>query len=118
MISNSAKYGPLRRPTATASSQPQCQKCTAGLVDQLWTKADIARKGEKALAWALQPGVGTRQNMCVFSEYDTFHHIFFGLKCSFSFFFILYTCLTYFKILFLPERLFYQINWNVSKYDF
>ena len=44
MIQNSADYGPLRRPTATPSSQPPCQICTAGRVDQLWTKEE-RRKG-------------------------------------------------------------------------
>ena len=41
MIPNSAKYGPLRRPTATASSQHQGQISTAGRVDQLWTKEEM-----------------------------------------------------------------------------
>ena len=68
MIPNSAKYGPLRRPTATASLQPQGQICTAGRVDQLGTKTDISWKGERAVARALQPGEGTRQNMWVRNE--------------------------------------------------
>ena len=59
MIPNSAKYGPLRSPTATASSQPQCQIRTAGRVDQVWTKEEM-REGRRAFL----PGVGTRQEMC------------------------------------------------------
>ena len=60
------------------------------------------------------------QNTYGFSLNRThFHLIFFCLKCSFSFFFILYTCLIYFKVwhFFLKDG-FYQISWSASKYDF
>ena len=63
MIPNSAKYGPLRRPTATASSQPQCQICTAGRVDQLWTKEDWWGSLAVLSARPFHPEVGNRQNM-------------------------------------------------------
>ena len=56
MIPNSAEYGPFGRPIATASLQPQIQIHTAGRVDQLWTKADVAKKGEGPVIHCLWPG--------------------------------------------------------------
>ena len=58
----------MRRLTATASLQPQGQICTVGRVDELGTNTDIIWKGERAVAWALQPGEGTRQNMWIRNE--------------------------------------------------
>ena len=55
----------MSRPTATASSQPQSQFYTAGRIDQLWTKADIAEEGERPVTGCLRPGVSTRQLGCV-----------------------------------------------------
>ena len=58
----------MKRPIATVSSQPQNLICTVGRVDQLWTKADIAHKGEGRVAGSLRPGVSTREDLCLTKE--------------------------------------------------
>ena len=60
----STECGLLRRSIENASSQPQSQFFTAGRVDRIWMKADIAEKEEGLVTRCLGSGVSTRQDPC------------------------------------------------------